>query len=260
MEPRKIMPILLAVSASAACVAPPVRADEAPALFYGYIQLMDNYIGRGLSQSVGKPSVQAEVDVNSGDGLYVNLGAVRIGWIDKVIAGASAHVEIDGVLGWRHLFGAHGEIKFGVLQMQFPGRYPHRSPPVRRPDTTEVFGYIGWHGLSARLNVDATDSFGTPDSRGSWYLDTNANWPIADAWNLGAHAGRRQSLGEDPISGASNGRNSYTDYKLSIAHTFAARTSFTLMYTWTTANPANYTLDGYDVGGRHFSVVLQHDF
>ncbi|GAA0706639.1 TorF family putative porin [Dokdonella soli] len=239
----------------------PAHADEAPNLFYGYVQLMNNYIGRGLSQSVGKPSLQAEIDVNPGSGLYGNLSAVHIGWIDKVYPGDSVHIEVDGVIGWREKFGRSGEMKFGVLQMQFPGRYKLQSPPVQRPDTTEVFGYIGWNGVSARLNYDVTDSFATPDSRGSWYLDTNANWPFADSWNLGAHLGRRQSRGRNPLTGADNAKQfSYTDYKLSIARGFGLGTSLTLAYSWTTADPAIYTLNGYNVGGRHVSVVLEKDF
>lgn len=248
---------------SALCLAGPphARADESPPMVYGFVQLMNNYVSRGLSQSVGKPSVQAEIDVNPGDGLYGNLSAVRIGWLDKVYPGDSVHVEVDGVIGYRHLFGRGGEMRFGVLQMQFPGHYAPQSPPVKRPDTTEVFGYVGWNGLSARLNYDVTDSFATPDSRGSWYLDTNANWPIDKAWNLGAHLGHRQSRGTNPLTGTHNAKEfSYTDYRLSVARLFDAGVSLTLAYTWTTADPANYTLDGYNVGGHHVSLVLQQDF
>jgi uncharacterized protein (TIGR02001 family) len=238
----------------------PAYADT-PNLVYGYVQLMSNYIGRGLSQSVGNPSWQAEVDVNPGSGFYANLSAVHIGWIDKIYAGDSVHTEVDGVLGYRQLFGQGGEFKTGVLQLQFPGRYRLQSPPVQRPDTTEVFAFLGWKGLSARINYDATDSFGTRDSRGSWYLDTNASRALSSDWALGAHVGRRQSRGHDPLTGASNAaRFSYTDYKLSVTRYFDYGFNLTLMHTWTTADPAIYTLDGYFVGGHHTSVVLEKDF
>jgi uncharacterized protein (TIGR02001 family) len=247
-----------------ACVglveATSLRAAESDP-FYGYVQLMNNYIGRGLSQSVGDPSWQAEVDVNAGDGLYGNLSAVHIGWIDKIHPGDSVHTEVDGVVGWREKFGAAGEFKAGVLQLQFPGRYRQQSPPASRPDTTEVFAYLGWHGVSARLNYDVTDSFGTPDSRGSWYLDTNASRALNEDWLLGAHVGRRQSRGHDPVSGASNAsRFSYTDYKASITRFLPRGFNVTLMHTWTTADPAIYTLNGYYVGGHHTSIVLEKDF
>lgn len=238
----------------------PVHADDAPPWFYGYVQLMDNYIGRGLSQSVGEPSAQVEFDVNPGSGLYGNLSAVHINWIDKIHPGDSVHVEVDGVIGYRWKFD-RGEARAGVLQLQFPGHYAPQSPPVQRPHTTEVFGYIGWNGISARLNYDITDSFGTPDSRGSWYLDTNATWPLADKWSVGAHVGRRHSNGRNPLTGEDNAKQfSYTDYKLSATRLFDAGISVTLAHSWTTAIPAVYTLDGYNVGGHHFSLVLEKDF
>ena len=250
--------VLLAAACLAGAAA--AHADE-PHLFYGYVQLMNNYIGRGLAQSVGDPSWQAEIDVNAGSGLYGNLSAVHIGWIDEIHPGDSVHTEVDGVVGYRELFGDAGEFKAGVLQLQFPGRYRLQSPPASRPDTTEVFAYVGWNRLSARLNYDVTDSFGTPDSKGSWYLDTNASHALNEQWLVGAHIGRRQSRGHDPLTGESNSaRFSYTDYKASITRLLPHAWSVTLMHTWTTADPAIYTLDGYNVGGHHTSLVLEKDF
>jgi len=254
------------IARAALCAAlaamPAVSVAEGDAPFvYGYVQLMSNYIGRGLSQSVGKPSVQAEIDVNPGSGLYGNLSAVHIGWVDKLYPGDSVHYEVDGVLGYRWLVGSDVEFKAGVLELDFPGRYVLQTPPAKRPDTTEVFGYARWKGLSARLNLDVTDSFGTPDSGGAWYLDTNAVLPLGTEWSAAAHLGRKQSRGSDPVTGASNAKRfSYTDYKLSIARLFPQGCSLTLAYSWTTADPAIYTLDGYRVGGNIVSMVLEKDF
>ena len=154
---------VLLVGAFLAPVAP-ACADE-PNLFYGYLQLMNNYIGRGLSQSIGKPSWQAEIDANPGSGFYGNLSAVHIGWIDKIHPTDSVHTEIDGVLGYRVLFGQGAEFKAGVLQLQFPGRYRLQSPPVSRPDTTEVFAFIncfwGNSPLSRILKVESCLPFET---------------------------------------------------------------------------------------------------
>jgi uncharacterized protein (TIGR02001 family) len=237
------------------------HAEQTPPFVYGYAQLMSNYIGRGLSQSVGKPSAQVEIDVNPGDGLYGNVSAVHIRWVDKVYPGDSVHVEVDGVIGYRKTFGDSGEARIGVLQFQFPGHYAPQSPRVSRPNTTEVFGFIGWNGISARLNYDVTDSFATPNSRGSWYLDTNANWPIAPNWNIAAHVGRRHSNGTNPLTGIENATQfSYTDYKVSLARWLDKSVSITLAYSWTTADPAIYTLNGYNVGGHHAYVVLEKDF
>ena len=241
------------------CAISVTRAAAAePNFVYGYAQLLSEYIGRGLSQSVGQVSAQVEVDVNPGDGLYGNVSAVHIGWIDKIYPGASVHVEVDGVLGWREYFAHDGEVKFGLLQLQFPGSYPAHT---KKPDTTEAFGYVRWKGVSARLNYDLTDSFGTADSKGAWYFDSNATLPLGDDWAAGAHFGRKQSRGHDPVSGASNARRfSYNDYKLALTRLFPHAYSATLQYTWTTADPDIYTLSGYRVGGNIVSVILEKDF
>lgn len=233
------------------------RAEEAPNLVYGYAQLMNNYVSRGLSQSVGEPSAQAEIDVNAGAGPYLNLGAVRMAWIDKLYPGDSAHVEIDGVAGYRVLF-ADGQAKFGVLRMQFPGRYAPQNPLL---NTTEVFGYVAWKGFSARLNVSVTDAFATPDSRGAWYLDLNATRPLGDGWSWLAHYGRRQSRGTNPVTSADNAKLfSYNDYKLGAVRDFGHGWSLTAFYSYADTDPKLFTLDNYNVGGGHISVILEKDF
>jgi len=252
---RRIQALALACLAA---VAPAAAAETPPPLVYGYVQLMSNYIGRGLSQSVGKPSLQAEVDVNPGNGPYLNLGIVRIAWIGKLDPGTRADVEVDGVVGWRRLFGEDGEFRFGVLRMQFPGHY---GAGMVRPDTTEVFALVGAGGASARLNVDVTDSFGTPGSRGSWYLDTNFTRAIDPRWRVSLHAGRRELRGRDPATGEPYARrSSYTDLKAGLARTLGEHASLTAAWSWTTAKSVNYTLDGYDVSGTQFALVYEYDF
>jgi uncharacterized protein (TIGR02001 family) len=232
----------------------------APSPFAGYVMFMSNYIGRGLAQSVGNPSVQAEFDYYAPSGFYTNLDATSINWIDQVYPGDSVSLEVDGVAGYRHAFAQNWLWKAGVLRLQFPGHYVPQSPPADQPNTTEVFGYISWEGFSARLNYAVTNAFATPDSRGALYLDLSASQPLAGGWSLGGHLGRKQEPGTDPVTGQSNSRYDYTDYKLSVAYAFRQDLSLTLNETWTNANPAIYTLDGYDVGGHHLSLILEKDF
>lgn len=244
---------LLAGLLASACA----RADTAQPLFYGYAQLMNNYVSRGLSQSVGEASAQAEIDINAGAGPYLNLGAVRLGWVDKLYPGDSVHVEVDGVAGYRVLF-ADGQAKFGVLRIQLPGHYAASVPLL---NTTEVFGYVAWKEVSARLNVSVTDAFATPNSRGAWYLDLNATHPLGDGWSALAHYGRRQSRGINPVNGDDNAKLfSYNDYKLGIARDFGHGWSLTAFYSYADTDPKIFTLDNYNVGGGHVSAVLEKDF
>ncbi|HET7921431.1 MAG TPA: TorF family putative porin, partial [Gammaproteobacteria bacterium] len=218
---RRFICATFALACAVACAAP-ARAETAPALFTGYVAFMSNYIGRGLAQSVGQPSVQAELDYNnSGGGFYAGLDGTSINWIDQVYPGDSVAVELDGYAGYRKLAG-DWTFKAGVLRLQFPGRYVAQSPPAARPDTTELFASAAWRNLSAKLNYSVTDAFGTPDSRGSWYLDLAAELPIAGHWRVGAHLGRKQSRGTNPATGVPNSRSSYTDYRLAATYLFDA--------------------------------------
>ncbi len=232
---------------------------SAPLPVGGYVQFMSNYVGRGLAQSVGQPSVQAELELGGPEGLYLDLDGTSINWIDQAYPGDSVSLEVDGLLAYRHRFAGDWLWKGGLLRLQFPGHYVDQNPPVAEPHTTELFGYLAWKGYSARLNVAISEAFGTPDSKGSWYLDTIASQPVGD-WVLLAHLGRKQSLGNNPSSGLPNSRFSYTDYKLSVEWMARPDLSLALAETWTNGNPAYYTLNGYNVGGHHVWVALKKSF
>ena len=225
----------------------------------GYVELMSSYVGRGLAQSVGQPSVGTELEFGKAEGVYVDLDATSINWIDQLHPGDSVSVEVDGLLGYRRRFHEDWLWKAGVLRLQFPGRYVQQSPPVAEPHTTELFAFLGWKGVSARYNYAITDAFGTPDSKGSWYLDLKA-YQTLGAWTFGAHLGRKQSVGANPDSGLPNRRFSYTDYKLGVERVLQPGLSLAVEETWTNANPAYYTLNGYAVGGHHLAVILKQTF
>ncbi|HEX6928975.1 MAG TPA: TorF family putative porin [Gammaproteobacteria bacterium] len=256
-RPRRLLHACFTLFIAGVFLAAPARAARSSEMLTGYVSLLSNYVGRGLAQSVGNPSLQAELNVNPSDGLYGGASASSINWIDQLYPGSSVSVEVDGWLGYRKSFANDWTFKGGVLRLQFPGEYAAQTV---RPDTTEVFAFIGWRSASARLNYAVTDAFGTPDSRGSWYLDIAASMPLGETWNAGVHVGRKQSRGTDPGTGLANDRSSYTDYKLSLAHGFSHGTSISLAYTWTNADSSLYTLNGYNVAGHHVWVALQKDF
>ena len=226
---------------------------------HGYAEAMSNYVGRGLAQSVGQPSVGMELEAGRPEGVYADLDVTSINWIDQLYPGDSVSVEVDALLGYRHGFARDGFWKAGLLRFQFPGRYVPQTPPVAEPHTTEAFVYLGWKGLSGRFNYALTKAFGTPDSQGSWYLDLNAVQPLG-AWTLGAHLGRKQARGTDPGSGLPNRRFSYTDYKVSVERSLQPGLSLALAETWTTADPGLYTLNGYRVAGSHLAFTLKQTF
>jgi uncharacterized protein (TIGR02001 family) len=225
----------------------------------GYAALMSNYVGRGLSQSVGQPSVQVEINYYASSGWYAGLDVTTINWVDKVYPGSRARLELDAYAGYRWIRD-DWTVKGYVMRLAFPGHYPPQTPPAQRPDTDELVAFVGWRGLSAKLNYAISDSFGTADSRGSYYLDLAAGRGFGEKWYLGVHAARKQPRGRDPLTGIENARTAYNAYKIGVARTLGRDFSVSLEQTWTTADAALYTLDGYHVAGSHFAVIVQRNF
>jgi uncharacterized protein (TIGR02001 family) len=240
------------------------QADDLP-LVTGNVQFMTNYVGRGLAQSLGNPSVEGELDFNSNDGLYGGIDGNSINWIDAIYPGDSVGVEIDFWGGWHQHFGPDVVTKVGLLRLQFPGNYAQQTPRTDEPNTTEAFGYISWKSYSARLNYSVTDAYATPDSKGSMYLDLTGSQLLWGPLSFTEHLGRSQRRGTNSQTALPNDRSSYTDYKLALTYAFGGGVSLTLAHTWTNANPDVFTLyastpNSYFVGGHHTWLLLEKDF
>jgi uncharacterized protein (TIGR02001 family) len=233
----------------------------APAsLFSGDVQFKTNYVARGISQSQGQPSVQAEIDANPGDGVYGGLAGDSINWVDQAYPGDSVDTEVDGWLGYRERSSSGWISQVGFKRIQFPGHYVQQSPPVDQPNSTEAFGSVAWYGLSAQLNYAVTNYVNTPGSRGTVYLGVAVSQPMGASWTLVAALGRVREAGQDPVTGRSNSRLNNTDYKLSIACDLGSGISLTLAHTWTNADLNVYTLNGYALAGHHTWLSLEKDF
>ena len=250
--------VALLMAASASTLTLPAQADATG--FNGYTLLTTNYIGRGLAQSVGNPSVQTEFEYIAENGFYADLDMTSINWIDQLYPGDSVSVEIDVVLAFRQRFADDFLWKAGFLRLQFPGRYVEQTPPVDEPHTTEMFGYLAWKSISAKLNYSLSNAFGTPDSKGSWYLDISASTTIDEHWFLSAHIGRKQARGRHPDSGFENRRTSYNDFKLATAYLLPEQVSVEVARSWTTANPDYYTLNDHNVAGHHWALTVKKAF
>jgi uncharacterized protein (TIGR02001 family) len=228
--------------------------------FNGYTLLTNNYVGRGLAQSVGNPSVQTEFEYLDNSGFYADLDFTTINWIDQLFPGDSVSVEVDLIVAYRQAFAEHGLWKAGLLRLEFPGHYVKQNPHVDEPHTTEAFVFVGWKQFSAKINYALTDSFATPDSQGTWYLDLSANTMLDNHWQLLAHLGRKQARGQNPLTGFENRRTSYNDIKLAVAYWFETNYSIELAHSRTNANADYYTLNDYNVAGNFWVLTVKKVF
>lgn len=252
--------VLFCVSLGLACSLSTSTEAAGLALFTGNVQFMSNYVGRGLSQSVGQASVEAELDYDPGDGVYAGFSGYSINILDDLYPGDSASLLIEGSIGYKQGFARDWLWKAGIQRVQFPGRYVPQPHPMEEPNTTEAIGYLRWKGLGLKLNYAVTDYYGSFGSRGSCYADLSASQPMSGGWTLGAHLGRKLLAGSDPYTGLKNHRKDYTDYKLSVGYALGSGINLTLAHTWTNADPAFYTVAGYDVSGHQTWLLLEKDW
>jgi uncharacterized protein (TIGR02001 family) len=245
--------------APAAPAAAPADAKPAdpPYTLTGNLGFYSQYIFRGLTQTDAKPAVQGGFDYAHESGFYLGTWASNISWLnDGGLCNHGCSLEWDFYGGWKHTWNDDWGLDIGVLQYYYPGSY---NPGVKNPDTTEVYIAGSWKWLSLKFSDSvASGTFGTPNSRGAWYLDLTAAYPINDQWTIIGHVGRQEYPGNN--NGVSNSVLNYTDWKAGVSWTFAPGWTLGGYWTDTNANSSVYTLAGRNIGKSTGTAFIQKTF
>lgn len=232
--------LILAVAVSAA-FANIAQAQEAAApapdnQFAFNAAFSTDYRFRGISQTHGDPAISGGVDyTHNPTGLYVGVWASSIKWIDDL--GGDSDIEYDLYGGIRGEIVKDVTYDVGVLRYFYPG-----SGLGVNPDTTEVYGSIGYGPVSVKYSHAVTNAFGTDDSKNSNYIEANANFDIVDGYVLNLHGGHQKFKGDfsDDLS--------YTDWKVGVTKNFPLVT-VSLAVVGTDAERDLYT----QPNGSHFN-------
>jgi uncharacterized protein (TIGR02001 family) len=190
-------------------------APASPHTFTGNVTLASEYIYRGIGQTNRKPAIQGGFDYAHASGFYLGTWASNVSWLsDTGTPGLSNSMEWDFYGGFKNTFGG-GDFNYdvGVLQYYYPGTYPSG---VNNPDTTEIYGAIGWKWVSLKYSDVVSNhifGFGTAtdpngSTRGSGYLDLSANYDLGNGWGVLGHVGHQK------IKDFSDA--SYTDWKVGV--------------------------------------------
>ena len=249
---------LSAQTPAPAAPAPP--APPAPPAILGFAvtgstTLGSQYIFRGLTQTDGKPTVQAEIDLAHADGWYLSLAASNISWLtDAGVGPMSAGVEVDVFGGYKWGFAKDWTLDIGAYRYLYPGDYSHVT--ITSPSTTE--GYLGLSYTWASLKysrVLSAGNFGVAKADGSSYIDLSLAYPLGESgWTVLAHAGKTT------YTGTGNSPLGYTDTKLGIAKEIKGYT-FALAGTKADTKDAVYTNAlGRNIGGNRVTLTLAKTF
>jgi uncharacterized protein (TIGR02001 family) len=255
MRLLRALPPLATLAASLGAQSPaPPSAPPPPALLGfvlgGSATLGSQYIFRGLTQTDGKPAVQAELDLVHPSGFYLSTSLSSISWFTDQNAGVasaptslgspaavgaplyragkvnSAGVELDLFGGYKWGFAKDWTLDVGLYRYLYPGTYDNLGA-YRNPATTEAYLGVGyaWASLKYSQVISAT-TFGVNNSGGTSYVDLSLAIPLGGSgWTVLAHGGRTTYSDKANQGYFSNGSTvtgdnalfSYSDYKLGIA-------------------------------------------
>ena len=253
---------LLAISVAAALAAPAAAfaQSSSPHTLTGNFGFFSQYIFRGLTQTDTKPAAQGGFDYAHSSGFYLGTWASNISWLTDFGGYTSSSLEWDFYGGYKNTIGDFG-YDVGLLQYYYPGTV---APGANKADTLEGYGALSWKWLSAKLSYSlGNKTFGVVDSRGTYYLDLSATYPVTDKFSVLGHYGIQKFQGS--TAGTDNDTfASYKDWKLGVA--YALPNSFTVgaYYTDTDMDAtqrAFYTTPaGREVGKGTGTIYIQKTF
>jgi uncharacterized protein (TIGR02001 family) len=224
-------------------------AEPAPEhTFTGNLTVATDYRFRGISQTFKQPAVQGGFDYAHRSGFYLG------NWNSNVSGNQynnGAGLEMDFYGGYKFEPVKDFTADIGLLYYYYPGAKVGTTDEKYNNGEIYFAGTYKW--FSAKYNYGLTNFFGLNDvtaptphgnSRGSGYLDLNANFEVAEKTTLTLHAGRQWVH--------HYGEFNYNDYKVGVARDFGFAT-IGLAVIATSANDAFYTVT--DAGGRSKKVA-----
>lgn len=197
-------------------------APAAPASPLSFnVGVVSDYLFRGVSQTHGKPALQAGVDYAHESGFYVGAWASSISWVKDWTGSGTLELDVYG--GYKNTFGG-GDWNYdvGFITYNYPNNGGNNRGNLANPNTQEVYGAIGYKWLTAKYSYATSGHFigwygGSAydrNTRGSGYLELNANYELGDGWNLIGHLGHQTV--KNSVDSAALRTPNYTDWKLGV--------------------------------------------
>jgi len=216
---------VLAAFASSASVQQAAAASDHT--FTGNLTVASDYRFRGISQTFGQPTVQGGFDYAHSSGFYVGNWNSNVSGV-QYPAGGSLEMDFYGGYKFEPVKDVSADV--GFLYYYYPDAKV--AGTGEKFDNAEIYFAGSYKWFSAKYSYGITDYFGlnnttsgayaftalptSGDSKGSSYLDLNANFEIADKTVLNLHAGHQ--------SVKHYGELSYSDYKAGVSRDFGFAT------------------------------------
>lgn len=238
--------------------------------------LVTDYLFRGQTQTWGRAAIQGGFDFAHESGLYAGTWASNVS--GNQFAGGS--MELDLYAGYNGKVSEDIGYSAGLLYYYYPGANYNKVASCAPNCNDEKYNTLelnvggSWAWTSAKLSYSLTDYFGlnaataglNGNTKGTLYLEANANYPLAEGLTLVAHLAytRFPEKRASPINGEND--PSYFDWKLGASYVikdgwtvgaFYVDTSNGAFYRGVTSN-AN--ADTRDLNKSTFYLTLGRSF
>lgn len=233
--------ILIAAAVAGAFSLPSVvmaqaAAPASPHTFTPNVGVVSDYLFRGISQSKGGAALQGGVDYSHSSGLYAGVWASSITWVKQYLGKGSTEIDLYG--GYKNSFaGGDWNYDVGLIAYNYTGKGAATGAagfagfsPLYNPNTTEVYGAIGYKWLTAKYSHTVSKNFigwvpyrpgvaGNFDysqsTRGSNYLELNAAYDLGNGWGVSGHVGKQKVKNTQAIAGTFTDA-SYSDWNIGV--------------------------------------------
>jgi uncharacterized protein (TIGR02001 family) len=205
-------------SASALCAAMLLASAPSQAELTANASVTNNYLWRGLTQSINEGAIQGGIDYASESGFYAGTWTSNVSYD----AGDAYSYEHDMYFGFA---GEASGVSYDAGYLYY--NYDENAGF----DFSEVYGSLGFGNFSASLYLLASaepdegpgQDFGFAEAT---YTALNYTIPLASGAEVGLHAGYHEGDFADAFNGVTDG---YMDYNISLA-----KDGFTFMISDTT--------------------------
>ena len=246
MELKTTQKMVLAALAFSGAAFAQTKAPEPDYTLSYNVGVVTDYRYRGISQSGKRPALQGGVDFAHKSGFYLGAWGSTIRWIKDSsippIATAKGPIEIDVYGGYKGSFNDSLSYDVGGLQYWYAGN-TYKNLTGTNANTFELYGALTFGPVTAKYSHSLTDLFGTPDSKGSGYVDLSATFDLGNGFSIVPHVGSQKI------------KNwfTYTDYSVTVNKDIDGLVlSAALVGTnWEHKFGAEYTLPGS--GGRNLA-------